>query len=59
MVTDNFTPFSYQVYIQLMDFTDKFVFILFLDVKAAFSSTIIAHLFHNMHLKGMSKEYTG
>ena len=37
---------------------DKYISILFLDVKAAFPSVVVEKLLHNMHLKGIPPKYT-
>jgi hypothetical protein len=38
--------------------TDKYMSLLFLDVKAAFPSVVIERLIHNMRSRGIPKEYT-
>ena len=37
--------------------TDHYVSLFFLDVKAAFQSVVPDHLFHDMRMRGISKEY--
>ena len=37
--------------------TEKYISILFLDVKAAFPSVVVEKLLHNMHMKGLPIQY--